>query len=614
MADLLTVAAAPRERLLEQLKISGGGALAGSLVVPVTLAQWAPTSFAVSWAAVFAAQTILYLGLVSWTGSGWIWSAWEGTAGLMLGAVGVSVLVWGADNPSASWIAGGLLLAYISFELASVPYLPVPIWFAGSLFAGVPLLVMMFVANGPLVGAGFTLALAVMAYVASENRNLRLDLTASLEMTNEELLADPLTGLLNRRGLQQRLGELHGQSVTLAVFDADRFKHINDTQGHGVGDQALIALARNLVETLEDGWTVSRYGGDEFIAFAAGEQRVESNAVEPVAVELDGRDGSITVSLSAGVASGTLEDDGDRLKSEAGHALRHAKRDGTKLVHSVGALRNRFERSLDITSIDRTQIPVVPVVQPIVGDAGIVGAEIQARWQLEDGTLLEPAMFMDMLVENGLLGQLDEVMLDQAVRLAARFEGEGYDLVVSANIAASQLVGSEISTRVEQFLNLHNVEPARLRLKVTESNRLGEQRVWESSVRRLSELGIGLAISAESSSVVRLSHLPFTTLKLDRMLVREVAGPMGGIVKGVAQFCESVDVDVIAEGVETLEEVQALRAVGVTTLQGYLIGRPMRLEEFVRHLDDRTEKHGPTVGQEIPQASTHALSLGSRFG
>ena len=607
VSNLLTIAETPRGRFLDQLKISVPGTFAGCLIGPLTLQEWAPTSFVVWWAIVFAVQSLAFLGLVSWTGNRWIWSLWESTAGLLFGAIAVSVLVWGGGNPAAPWIAGGLLLAYISFELASVPYLPVPIWFGGSLLAAIPLLVMLFVTLGPVVAVGVSLAVMAMTFLAFENRDLRDGLTDSLKRTNEELLTDPLTGLCNRRGLQQELLELRGQVVTLAVFDADRFKHINDTQGHGVGDQALIALSNHLREELTDGWTVSRYGGDEFVAVAAGTHDLEATTADPVAVELIERDGSLNVSLSVGVASGILDDNGDRLKSEAGHALRHAKRAGTKIVRSEGAIRDRFERSLAITATDRTQLPVVPVVQPIVVDEGVVGAEILARWQLDDGTLLEPAMFMDMLIENGFLGQLDDDMLEHAVMLAARLESKGYDLVVSANIAASHLLDSEVPERVARLLKLHNVEPMNLMLEVTESVRLSEQRVWESSVFDLRDLGIRLAIDdfgAGYSSVARLSHLPFTDLKLDRTLVEGAAGPLGEIVKGVTRFCAESDITVIAEGVETMEELEAVRALGVTTLQGYLIGRPMRIEDFLRDLDARTESTGD-VALVQPDALPH---------
>ena len=611
VSNLLTIAETPRGRLLDQLKISVPGTFAGCLVGPLTLQEWAPTSFVVGWAIVFVVQSLAFLGLVSWTGNRWIWSLWESTAGLMFGAIAVSVLVWGGDNPTAPWIAGGLLLAYISFELASVPYLPVPIWFGGSLLAAVPFFVMMFLTIGPMVGVAVAFALAAMAYLASQNRELRDDLTASLELTNEELLTDPLTGLVNRRGLEQRLHQLRGQVVTLAVFDANRFKHINDTQGHGVGDQALIALANHLRKTLTDDWTVSRYGGDEFVAVRDGVYRLKADTVEPVTVALIERDGSLNVSLSVGVTSGILDDNGDRLKSEAGHALRHAKRTGTKVVRSEGALRERFERSLAITSTDRTKLPIVPVVQPVIGEEGVTGAEILARWRLENGTLLEPAMFMDMLIENGFLGQLDELMLEHAIQLAARLEGQGSDLVVSVNIASSHLLDSEIAVRVKQLLDSHSIEPANLMLEVTETIRLTEQRDWESSLCALNELGIRLAIDdfgAGYSSIARLSDLPFTDLKLGRTLVQGSAGPMGEIVKGVTRFCASSDIRVIAEGVETMEELEAVRALGVNTFQGFLIGRPMRIEDFMRDLEGRTE----TSTEEVDDVLGHSLPVSAQ--
>ena len=231
-------------------------------------------------------------------------------------------------------------------------------------------------------------------------------------------------------------------------------------------------------------------------------------------------------------------------------------------------------------------------MQPIIGVEGVIGVEILARWQLEDGSLLEPAMFMDMLIENGFLGQLEEHMLEQAALLASRLERHGHGLVVSVNVAASHLLDSEIAARVGQLVKLHDVAPENLMIEVTESARLSEQSVWERSICRLCELGIRLAIDdfgAGYSSVARLAHLPFTDLKIDRTLVEGAAGPMGEIIKGVTRFCEASDIRVIAEGIETTDELEAVRSLGVTTFQGYLLGRPMRIEDFIRNLEGRTE-------------------------
>lgn len=592
MSTKVAIAESPWERLLDQLKISGGGTLAGALVVPVVLSAWAPTGFVLGWAAIFVLQSIMFLGLVAFTGKRLAWRVWSTVIAAMFGAVCISVVLWGGDMPSAPWMAAAVTLAYISFEFASVPYLPLSGWFAGSPISAALLILMMFVMVGPLVALGFAFLLLSLGVLARRNRRLREDLGNELYVTNEKLLTDPLTGLFNRRGLEERLDELAGREVSIAVLDANRFKYINDTHGHVVGDKALVAIAEHLRESLTPDWVVSRYGGDEFVAIAEGDQSIDHHVVEIMAVELAEGEGSLNMSLSAGIASGTLNDNGDRLKSEAGHALRHAKRSGRKLVRSTGAMRQRFERSLAITAVDRAQLPIVPVVQPIVGLDGLVGAEMLARWRLDDGTLLEPAMFMDMLVEQGMLGQLDEMMVEHAVQLVAQFESVGHGLLVSANIAATHLLDAEISGRVERLLSDYRIDPSRLMLEVTESARLGDQSIWERSVAELRSLGIRLAIDdfgAGYSSIARLAYLPVTDLKLDRTLVQRSSGPMGEIVKGVTRFCDGSDIGVIAEGVETMDEFEAMRALGLTTFQGYLFGRPMRIEDFMRDLDGRSD-------------------------
>lgn len=592
----MTLAPTSKGRLVDQLKISGGGILAGAFVVPVVIADWTPAGFALGWFLLYVVQSFFFLGAVSWTGNGAVWCVWESFTAAMFGAICLSVLAWGADHPSAAWIALTVTLAFISFELATVPYLPVPNWFISTFVASVPLVAMVAVAIGVLVGIGIMALLAAMVFVAVENRRLRRDLDHRLGAAKAKLRTDDLTGLLNRRGLEAELEELEGHEVTVAIFDANRFKHINDTQGHAVGDRALIAIADHLRSTLDDGWALSRYGGDEFVAVTRGSVRLDKAAALSIVIPMGGRDGSLTVSISAGIACGRVDVNGDHLLSEAGFALRQAKREGLKVVRSEGQLRDRFERSLAISGIDAEDSPLVPVVQPIVTEEGVVGCETLARWRLDDGTLLAPGMFMDMLVENGLLGRLDDLMLEHAVELIARLDTLGHDVYVSANISASHLLDPEVASRVGDLLASHDVDPGRLMIEVTESEQLGEDRLWERSVLELRKLGIKLAIDdfgAGYSSVARLARLPFTHLKLDRTLVQEAGGPLGAIIHGVSRFCDASDIGVIAEGIETTEDLREMRDAGVTIFQGYFFGRPVRVDDFLRDLEQRRERSAP---------------------
>lgn len=602
-------ASTPYQRLAHQLKISGGGTVGAVIGVPIIMSGWTPGWFPLVWTALYLAQSGLFLLLIAYRPTPWIWQAWANTTGIMFSAISVAALIWGLEDPSAPWMVATISIAFIGFEAAILPYLDIPKWWTGSALVGVVMTIAACIVVGPLIVLGMVPLLASLILVAGRNKTLSNDLDQRLAEAEAMLGTDPLTELLNRRGLEAEFGRFEGKTVTLAMFDADRFKHINDTQGHGVGDQVLELFADHLRTTLPSDWTLARYGGDEFVAFAPGAVTLDERTVAPLQMSLSNRQGHVNFSFSAGVATGRLVNSGDRLLSEAGYALRQAKRDGQNVLCSTGSLQDRFERSKSITLLDQTDSPIVPVAQVIVNDKGVVGCELLARWQGPDGSLLSPAQFMDMLAENGLLGQLDDVMLEHAVVLAAQLEEGGLDIFVSANVAASHLLDVELPGRVSKLLDTHGVEPDRLMIEITESERLGKDRRWEAAVQGLHDLGIMLAIDdfgAGYSSVARLRHLPITHLKLDMALVQGASGPLGAIVRGVTQFCLESDIGVVAEGIETEADHQCMLDVGVDVFQGYLFGRPVRIEDLMRDLVGRSEREGnpaqiePTLDPVVP--------------
>lgn len=601
MSDSVALATTPKARLIEQLKLSGGGIFAATLAVPVVIAQWTPTWFAAGWGVAYFGQTLFFLAIVSFLGPAKGRHPWSIVTSLLFASISASVPIWGHDNPGAPWIAAVISFAYISFEIAVLPYLEMKRWYQGSLLAGFSMVVMASITVHPLVAVAITPLLISMTLLAGRNKQAKDQLDVQLGQAEQELFTDSLTGLLNRRGLEVEIDRMSGSIATIAKFDADRFKLINDTQGHGVGDQALRMIADHLTATLPTTWKIARHGGDEFVAVSPGFAQLSDDTVVPFQMALTDRPGNVRFSMSVGLASGELNETGDRLMSEAGHALRHAKRDGCQVVRSEGELRDRFERSVSIAASDNAEEHIVPVAQVIVDDHGVVGCELLARWQNHDGTLLAPGQFMDMLIENGLLGRLDDVMLEHAARLAADLERRGVDIYVSANIAASHLLDPGLIDRVQELLATYDLSPDRLMVEITESERLSSNRRWESAVIGLRKLGIKLAIDdfgAGYSSVARLQNLPITHLKLDRSLVTGATGPLGEIVRGVTRFCDASNIGVIAEGVETVEDHLSMRDAKVSYWQGYLFGRPMRIDDFLRDLADRRDQ-APAHSSEV---------------
>lgn len=181
-------------------------------------------------------------------------------------------------------------------------------------------------------------------------------------------------------------------------------------------------------------------------------------------------------------------------------------------------------------------------------------------------------------------------MLDHAAALVQQLDEVAPGLYVSANVAASRLLDPSLPRVVAAALERHQTAADRLMIEITESERLGSARRWEESVRGLQELGVKLAIDdfgAGYSSVARLSYLPITHLKLDRSLVVGADGPLGEVVAGVAKFCRASNVTVIAEGIETVADHRTIRSAGVDHYQGYLFGRPARIDDLIRNIAGR---------------------------
>ncbi len=384
--------------------------------------------------------------------------------------------------------------------------------------------------------------------------------------------------------------------VTLALIDVDRFKAINDTHGHQVGDQVLVGLARELRRRLSSDIRLARLGGDEFVAIVPNAISLDESLADPISmtVDLHGRAFVIECGLSIGLAHGPVIDDAQRLLSEAGFAMREAKRAGGTLSRFGDDLSERLDRTIEITSIaggSGDNGTFVPVAQAILSDDRIVGCELLIRWARPDGTTLLPARFLPMAIEAGLTSTINDLMLDHAVRFAARFNNRPEAPFVSVNISAPHLSEAGFCARVEALLTEHRVPPARLMIEITETEQLGGYGGWESAAARSRSLGVQLAMDdfgTGYSSIERLQHLPISHLKFDRSLVQAVSGPFGQIVRGVTGFAKAVNIGIVAEGIETLDEYESMRAFDISLFQGFFFHRPEPLDQLeMRIIEDR---------------------------
>jgi diguanylate cyclase (GGDEF)-like protein len=415
-----------------------------------------------------------------------------------------------------------------------------------------------------------------------------------------QALTDPLTGLPNRTllidRLEQALAKREDASGAVAVvyFDVDRFKAINDSLGHEGGDRLLVEVAERLRGILRPSDTVARFGGDEFVLIARdlpGEtaavalaRRVADAFTEPFL--LCGQPQIVSVSIGVTVADGRRLRADDLLR-EADAAMYRAKRAGgdrqvvftDSMLAEVGA-RMRIEQALR-GAIAREELTVH--YQPIVDlapEAGASGYEALVRWTHPELGFVSPGEFIPIAEQSGLIAPIGEVVLRAACAQAAEWNrGDGARVPVSVNVSTAQIVDPEFVACVERVLAESGLDPALLDLEITETALMEESATSVARLEELKALGVRLVLDDFGTGYSSLSYLrrfPIDTVKIDRSFVAELdAGGQGStIVRAMVGMAHALGMSVVGEGVETDEQLEELRAIGVDFAQGYLLGRP----------------------------------------
>ncbi len=565
------------------------GIIPASIAVPLILQVWSPIWFVVSWLVTYLVVSSLFLCLVAARPSGRVEQTWSIAVSLVFCAVPVSSVTL-SSRPEDYWAAFAVAIVFIAFEMSSLPFLLIGEWRVGVLLVGLSVVVSGLFTIHPIVALSLAPVLLSMVHSTDRIRQLKIELERNVDAAERTIRHDPLTGLLNRRGLASVLEQLSDREITIALIDVDRFKSINDTHGHQAGDQVLVALATELRVRFGGDAHLARLGGDEFVAVVPDAALLDESLALPVSVDVTVHGQAIAVQcgLSIGIARGSNVDAAQRLLSQAGFAMRESKRGGGKLSRFGDALSERLDRTIEIAAIANGSGAggtFVPVGQAITSDDRIVGCEMLIRWERVDGTTLLPAKFLPMAVEAGLMSTINDVMLEHAIRFAARFNNRPEAPFVSVNISAPHLGAASFCSRVEALLRKYRVPPARLMIEITEAEQLGRYGGWESAASQLRAIGVR---SAGYSSIERLQHLPISHLKFDRTLVRAVSGPFGQIVRGVTGFAKAVNIGVIAEGIETLDQYESMRAFDIAMFQGFYFHEPEVLDALeVRIIEDR---------------------------
>lgn len=461
---------------------------------------------------------------------------------------------------------------------------------------------------------GHPVALREMLVDSSDEnvvRGISTDVTELAELNDalqRQADHDALTGLHNRAVLERELTEAineraDNRQVALILIDLDRFKEVNDTLGHLAGDRLLRIVAQRLNTSVPDVHTVARIGGDEFALIAAGDLssadivRLGQQVHEVVAgqIEFDGI--RLAVSCSVGIAiSPEHGDTEEQLLSKADMAAYVAKRAG-------GGVR-LFESTPDVMSVRRLQLTAdIPdalardefklYMQPLVdlSSGRIVGAEGLARWQHPEYGLLMPADFLEVLEVSADYHRFTAQMLERAVELAAACDSDGYPLRVAVNLGSMSFRNHDLPQQIASLLAVHRLPAERLTLEVTETDLLDEGGDSATVFAALDELGVRLSIDdfgTGYSSMQRLRALDIDEVKIDRSFVQSMCTTQTDaiIVDTVIRLAQALDHDVVAEGIETSEQLEQLRELGCTTGQGYLFSRPIPAEQLFDMIAD----------------------------
>jgi diguanylate cyclase (GGDEF)-like protein/PAS domain S-box-containing protein len=439
-----------------------------------------------------------------------------------------------------------------------------------------------------------------------------------------QALHEPLTGLPNRALLLDRLrhGLARGrrdETVTAVLFiDLDRFKAVNDSLGHEAGDQLLLAVAARLPGSLRPGDTLARLGGDEFVILCEDladshdavsiAQRLITGLATPFALPA----GEVFVSASIGiaVAHGTGHD-AEELLGDADMAMYRAKERGRGIYelydHTMRARlihRLATEKALR-HGVDHDELFVV--YQPTVdlATAAVTGVEALVRWQHPERGLLAPAEFIPLAEETGLIVPIGAQVLRQACRQVSSWahSGAGSPLLCAmVNLSLHQLDDAFVNT-VAEILHESGLQPERLILELTESALIHDDGSTMYHLGELRRLGVRLAIDdfgTGYSSLDRLRRMPVETLKIDKSFTAELETTLEGtpLVAAIITMAHSLGLRVIAEGVETPDQLSTLRRLGCDAAQGYLLSRPAPATDIEQFLRDPTPRIDPPAQQE----------------
>lgn len=416
---------------------------------------------------------------------------------------------------------------------------------------------------------------------------------------------DGLTGLPNRAAFNQRLDQeiararTAGTRLAVLCLDLDRFKEVNDLFGHAAGDDLLRSVARCVTATLDETQLMARLGGDEFAVLvpnlSGGDTagRIAEHILEAMRVENASSTSGTVIATSIGIA--VYPDDAEDRQALLGHAdtaLYRAKAEGRGIYRffeaRMGAqVRERRLIEHDLRhAVARSELRLVYQPQTSVSEGRMVGFEALLRWNHRTRGGVSPGVFIPIAEESGAIMQIGEWVLRTACAEAARWS---QPLRIAVNVSAVQVHSANFAELVEEVLAQTGLAPERLELEITETALVRDFDRALATLRSLKTLGVRIAMDDFGTGYSSLSNLrafPFDKIKIDGSFIRSVDQneQAATIVRAVLGLGRGLGLPVLAEGVETLEEMGFLEGVACDEVQGYLVGKPADIEQFAAML------------------------------
>ncbi|WP_292053919.1 MULTISPECIES: bifunctional diguanylate cyclase/phosphodiesterase [unclassified Brevundimonas] len=409
---------------------------------------------------------------------------------------------------------------------------------------------------------------------------------------------DSLTGMPNRASFLEKMARMSqllggGGRFALLAIDLDRFKDVNDLYGHAVGDQLLVHIANNLRATAQEGEFLARLGGDEFVGLVPLKPDMDEADIRAVAMRwieamerpMQSEHTDVGCGASVGIAVWPQDaEDTSILINNADLAMYRAKASVTdkvcfyeKAMDEAVRQRRRVTQGLR-EALEQDQFQIYYQPQVSVVDGSVTGYEALLRWPQPDGSFVPPDRFIPIAEDTGLILPIGEWVLRRACQEAVYWDKP---LRLAVNLSPVQLTHSDLPRLVHQILIDTGLPPSRLELEITETAMISDMTRSTHILRQIKALGVSIAMDdfgTGYSSLSTLRAFPFDKIKLDRAFMSELEGsPQSrAIIRAVLTIGESLNIPVLAEGVETVDQLSFLREQGCDEVQGYLLGRPMR--------------------------------------